>query len=92
MIAQSEAMIHNQRRSNLEIAAHILRIRGSQAAVMRGANLSYAQTHKYLSQLAELALIEPVAGGRNERWQCRPTLKGQEFIELVEKLKIMLES
>lgn len=82
----------NQKRSYLEVAADILRIRGSQTAIMYGANLSYAQTRKYLRELADRALIEPVVGGRNGRRLYGPTPKGREFIELVERLEVLLES
>ena len=81
----------NCRRSDLEVVADILRINGSQTAIMYGANLSYTQTHKYLSQLAELALIEPFDGG-NGRQKYRCTTKGQEFLGLVERLEILTGS
>ena len=44
-------------RSDIEVIANILRIRGSQTAVMYGANLSFEQTKKYLSLLSSLSLI-----------------------------------
>ncbi len=77
-----------ERRSNLEVAASMLRIKGSKTAFMYGANLSYALTQKYLSQLVDIGLIE-AADGRNGRRQYGPTLKGQEFLSLFERLEIL---
>ena len=81
----------NHKRSDLEVAADIIRISGSQTAIMYGANLSYAQTLKYLRQLAELALIESVKRD-NGRWHYRSTGKGQEFLKLIEKLEVLVGS
>lgn len=75
-----------ERRSNLQVAADMLRIRGSKTAFMYGANLSYTLTQKYLGQLVEIGLIE-AADGRNGRKQYGPTLKGQEFLSLFERLE-----
>ena len=81
----------NHKRSDLEVAADILRISGSQTAIMYGANLSYAQTRKYLRQLAELALIESVERD-NGRRHYHSTGKGQEFLQLIEKLEVLVGS
>ena len=81
----------NQNRSNVEIAADILRLKGSQTAIMYGANLSHGQTLKYLSYLTDSALIKSV-GGKDGRQRYHRTRKGQEFIELVEKLDVLLGS
>ena len=79
----------NHKRSDVEVAADMLRIRGSQTAIMYGANLSYAQTQKYLRQLSEMALIESVTQ-RNGRPLYCPTGKGQEFLELIDRMEDLL--
>ena len=79
-------MLQGDRRSNLQVAADMLRIRGSKTAIMYGANLSYTLTQKYLSQLVDIGLIE-AADGRNGRKQYGPTLKGQEFLSLLGRLE-----
>ncbi len=82
-------MLNGNRRSDLEVVADMLRVQGSQTAIMYGANLSYAQTRKYLNLLSDLAIIESV-DGKNGRRQYRPTPRGQEFLGLIEKLQQML--
>ena len=79
-------MLQGDRRSDLQLAADMLRSRGSKTAIMYGANLGYAQTQKYLSQLVDIGLLE-VADGRNGRKQYGPTLKGQKFLALLERLE-----
>ena len=79
-------MLQGERRSDLQVAGDILRIRGSKSAIMYGANLSYARAQKYLSQLVDIGLIE-AAEGRNGRKQYGPTLKGQEFLSLFGRLE-----
>jgi len=78
--------MQGDRRSNLHVAADMLRIRGGKTAFMYGANLSYTLTQKYLSQLVDMGLIE-AAAGRNGRRQYGPTLKGQEYLSLFECLE-----
>jgi len=80
----------NKKRSDVEVVARILRCRGSQTAIMYGANLSYAQTLKYLRQLSEMALIESVQQ-RNGRPLYAPTGKGLEFLALVDRMEVLLE-
>jgi len=80
----------NNNRSDVEIAAGMLRIRGTQTAIMRGARLSYTQTQQYLRQLSEMALIESVEQ-RNGRAVYGPTGKGQEFVALVDRMEVLLE-
>ena len=80
-----------ERRSNLRVAADMLRIKGSKTAFMYGANLSYTLTQKYLTQLVDIGLIE-VADGRNGRRQYGPTPKGQEFLSLFERLEKLTRS
>ena len=79
----------NHKRSDVEVAADMLRVGGSQTAIMYGANLSYAQVRKYLRQLSDMALIESV-----EQQNGRPlydlTEKGQEFLELIERMEVLL--
>ncbi len=75
-----------ERRSNLQVAADMLRIRGSKTAFMYGANLSYTLTQKYLSQLVEIGLIE-AADGRNGRKEYGPTLNGEDFLSLFVRLE-----
>ena len=82
-------MLHMDRRSDLEVVANMLRVSGSKTAIMYGANLSYAQTQKYLRLLAELALIES-NDGTNGRPKYRPTAKGQKFLEVIGKLEELL--
>ena len=52
---------------------------------MYEANLSYAQTKKYLRLLFEMALIESVEQ-RHGRPVYGPTGKGQEFLELIDRI------
>ena len=79
-------MLQGDRRSDLQVAADMLRISGSKTAIMYGANLSYTQTQKYLSLLLDIGLIEAV-DGRNGRQQYGPTLRGQTFLTLLERLE-----
>ena len=79
----------NHKRSDVEVAADMLRVSGSQTAIMYGANLSYAQTRKYLRQLSEMALIESVQQ-RNGRPMYGPTGKGHEFLELIDRMEVLL--
>ena len=81
----------NHKRSDVDLVADMLRVSGSQTAIMYGANLSYAQTQKYLRQLSEMALIESV-GQRNRRPVYGPTEKGQEFLELIDRMEVLLAS
>ena len=78
----------NHKRSDVEVAADMLRVKGSQTAIMYGANLSYTQTQKYLHQLSEMKLIERVEL-RNGRPLYGPTGKGLEFLELVDQMEVL---
>ena len=84
-------MLHKDRRSDLQVVADILRIRGSKTAIMYGANLSYAQTQKYLHQLAELAFIECSNGSKGRR-EYHSTPKGRKLVEMVENLEQFVAS
>ena len=88
-VAREVNKLFNQKRSNLEVAADILRIKGSKTAILYGANLSYTQARKYIQQLGELSLIESVQTGK-DRPQYRSTQKGQEFLGLVESLQALV--
>ena len=79
----------NHKRSDVEVAADMLRVSGSQTAIMYGANLSYAQTKKYLRQLSDMALIESVEQ-RNGRPLYGLTGKGQELLELIDRMEVLL--
>ena len=82
------AQLFNHNRSDVQVAADMLRVRGSQTAIMYGANLNYHQTMKYLHQLSKMALIEPVEI-RNGRPLYGPTGKGIEFVELVDQMEAL---
>ena len=79
-------MLRMERRSELEVVANMLRIRGSKTAIMYGANLSYDQTQKYLRLLVDIGVIDSV-DGTNGRQQYRPTEKGHQLLELIGKLE-----
>ena len=83
--------LFNRIRSDVELAADMLRVKGSQTAIMYGANLSHAQTQKYLHQLSEMALIESVEM-RNGRPLYGPTGKGLEFLGLVDQLEVLISN
>ena len=84
-------MLLGDRRADLQVVADMLRIRGTQTAIMYGANLSHIQTQKYLSLLVDIGLFE-VADGIHGRQQYGPTLKGQEFLSLLEQLEELVSS
>jgi len=67
----------------------MLRVSGTKTAIMYGANLSYAQTQKYLRLLDDLDLITTV-DGTNGRRQYLPTEKGQEFLVVIGKLEELM--
>ena len=82
-------MLHMDRRSDMEVVANMLRVSGSKTAIMYGANLSYAQTQKYLRLLDDLGLIQSV-DGTNGRPLYRPTVKGEKFLEVIANLEELL--
>ncbi len=82
-------MLHMDRRSDLEVVANMLRVSGSKTAIMYGANLSYAQTQKYLRLLDDLGLIQSVDGTKG-RPVYSPTAKGQQFLEVIANLEALL--
>ena len=70
-----------KRRSALDVMADILRVSGHQTDIMYRANLSYAQTKKYLHTLTEEGLLEMVNTKGRPRY--RSTDKGRTVLELV---------
>lgn len=80
-------MLTGNRRSDLEVVADILRIKGSKTAIMYGANLSYAQTQEYLRLLAERGFIEVTDQGKRRHY-CA-TAKGMKLLELLHTLEEM---
>ena len=82
-------MLYTERRYHLELIADMLRVSGSKTAIMYGANLSYAQTQKYLRLLGDFGLIHSVDGAKG-RPQYSPTAKGQKFLEVIGKLEELL--
>ena len=82
-------MFNHYHRSDIELMADILRVRGSQTAVMHGAKLSYNQTKEYLRLMSSLSLIDTV-GGVDARPQYGSTAKGRKFLELFERLEALV--
>ena len=82
-------MFNHYHRSDFELIADILRIRGSQTAVMHGAKLGYNQTKEYLRLMSSLSLID-TDGGVDTRPQYGPTAKGKKFLELFERLEALV--
>ena len=87
--ASQRVQLFIHRRSPVEVAADMLRVRGSQTAIMYDAQLSYTQTQKYLRQLCDMALIESVEQ-RNGRPLYGLTGKGQEFLDLFDRMKVLM--
>ena len=79
----------NHRRSDVQVVADILRIRGSKTAVMYGANLNYKQTKEYLRLLSNLSLIGTDRGA-DARPQYGPTAKGKKFLQLVKRMEALV--
>lgn len=79
-------MLSYSRRSHIEVIADILRIRGSKTAIMYGANLSYAQTQKYVNLLIKQGLLH-VATGNNGRRYYEPTPRGSHLLDMVNNLE-----
>ena len=79
----------NRNRSDVQVVADILRIRGTQRAIGYGAKLDYNQTKEYLRLLSSLSLIGR-DGGVDARPQYGPTAKGIEFLELFKRLDALV--
>ena len=82
-------MLLSHRRSDVEVIADMLRIRGSKTAIMYGANLSYTQIQKYLGLLTERKFIESVDKEKGRR-HYRPTQRGRELLDLIEQLEELI--
>ncbi len=76
-------MVMATRRSNLEVIADMLRVKGTKTKVMYGASLSYTQTQKYLRLLEDQQLIEVVQRSDGRR-EYQATDKGRQFVDLLE--------
>ncbi len=79
-------MFHNKKRSDVHVTGDILRINGSQTAIMYGANLSYSQTRKYLLSLTTRGFLERVNVGNGQK-QYRHTEKGRRLLAVIEALE-----
>ncbi len=79
------------RRSNYDVIADMLRIKGTKTAVMYGANLSYSQAQRYLHLLEAQQLVRVVK--RNDgRAEYQATEKGRRFLDLLETVESMTEN
>lgn len=81
-----EDVLSSSKRSSLQIIADILKIQGTKVAIMYRANLSYAQTQKYLELLLRHGLLESVTDPRGKR-RYQATEKGKKLIHLVETIE-----
>ena len=71
--------------------SNIMSIRGTKTAIMYGANLSYAQTQRYLKILQDNGFLEQVKDPENGRGVFVPTEKGKKLLELLGSLSQLLE-
>ncbi|MBI4336589.1 MAG: hypothetical protein HY683_01995, partial [Chloroflexi bacterium] len=78
------------RRSSLQVVADILRIGGTKTRMMYGANLSYAQTQKYLELLVNFQLLEEVRSP-NGRTTYVPSERGKKFLVLIDSMETFLD-
>ena len=84
----------NQRRSNIEIIADMLKVGESGAGktkLMYNANLSYSQIQKYLGFLLSHGFIDKVEAG-NPSATYQVTERGLKLLELIHDLQDMLEA
>ncbi len=82
----------NNRRSNLEIIADMLRLgEAGKTEIMYSANMSYFQLQKYLNFLLQLKLIDKVTVG-NPIVTYRVTRKGLRLLRNIDNITHMLES
>jgi len=82
----------NQRRSNIEIIADMLRVGENGAGkteIMYSANMSYAQIQKYLAFLMSQNLISKVEVG-NPSIKYHVTDKGSKLLESINNIMEML--
>jgi len=76
----------NNRRSNIEVMADILRL---ETEIMYGANMSYRQLQRYLGYLTERGFIDTTKVG-NPVTQYRVNNRGFKLLENIENLLTML--
>lgn len=80
----------NNRRSNLEIIADMLRLgEAGKTEIMYSANMSYFQLKKYLNFLLEMKLIDKVTVG-NPTVTYRVTKKGLRLLRSIDNIMQML--
>lgn len=81
----------NNRRSNIEIIADMLRLgEAGKTEIMYSANMSYFQLQKYLNFLLQLKLIDKVTVG-NPTVTYRVTKKGLRLLRNIDNIQQMLE-
>ena len=81
----------NNRRSNIEIIADMLRLgEAGKTEIMYSANMSYFQLQKYLKFLLELQLIDKVTVG-NPTITYRVTRKGVRLLRNIDSILQVLE-
>ena len=81
----------NNRRSNLEIIADMLRLgEAGKTEIMYSANMSYFQLKKYLNFLLQMKLIDKVTVG-NPIVTYRVTKKGLRLLRNIDNILHMLE-
>ena len=81
----------NNRRSNFEIIADMLRLgEAGKTEIMYSANMSYFQLQKYLKFLLQLNLIDKVTVG-NPIVTYRVTRKGLRLLRNIDSILQMLE-
>ncbi|MBI2850740.1 MAG: hypothetical protein HYX80_06835 [Chloroflexi bacterium] len=82
----------NNRRSNIQIIADMLRLgEAGKTEMMYSANMSYFQLQKYLKYLLHLKLIDEVALG-NPSVSYRVTEKGFELLKNIDSIQQVLEA
>ncbi|MFC2073133.1 winged helix-turn-helix domain-containing protein [Chloroflexota bacterium] len=82
----------NNRRSNFEIIADMLRLgEAGKTEIMYSANMSYFQLQKYLNFLLQMKLIDKVTVG-NPTVTYRVTKKGLRLLRNIDSIMHMLES
>ena len=81
----------NNRRSNIEVVADMLRLgEAGKTEIMYSANMSYAQLQKYLTFLLHLGLIDKVTVG-NPVVTYRVTRKGLRLLRSIDSILETLE-
>ncbi len=82
----------NNRRSNIEIIADMLRLgEAGKTEIMYSANMSYFQLQKYLKFLLQLKLIDKVTVG-NPTVTYRVTSKGLRLLRNIDNIQQVLEA